>query len=449
MHSFHSFAGFAMFCCRRYRAPAATAEARVLAPAPALDSEPELDAEIESWWAAAVRLDPCPICFDEPESAFSYADVNTHSWSNHDRCDAHGICGSCMQRHVEVKLLDDGVCNIRCPGEGCRYQLLEPDLDLALGSSEHRARAKKVYATLRNQNGSLRLQSAMATAVDEGPESWVWRECQACPQCNVLAYRADGCSHLACRCGCHYCFVCGGPSGQIGGEVRYECCCCELELRGDRAYLAAWMCFKAEAQPAWGGCAEAVKAVLHQQMPRYQRELRRLERERAAEDLVRTQEEAAEAWARGVVHSTGDVLRARRSCESLGAALWRAGADVEAPLQGGSTEGLLASSSALARAEEEDEHIDEAMVAEEFDYDDVVGYVADLRGARALRRVAHGAPRRLCKEKAWAAGEKVQAKAPACARKQKQALVSDARRSVADARHIRRLRRAQKTSRDV
>jgi len=438
-----------MFCCRRRRANLNLAAAEAEG-APA--AEPlEIDPEVESWWAAAIRLDPCPICFEEPESAFQYAEVYTHSWSNHDRCDAHGICGPCMRRHVEVKLLDDGVWNIRCPGEGCRYQLLERDVDLALATSEREARAKKVYATLRNQNGSLRLQSALAAAVDEGPDSWVWRECQACPQCNVLAYRADGCSHLACRCGCHYCFVCGGPSGQFGHEHVYDCCCSELELgwSGSRAYLSAWMCFKAGTRSALGDCEEAVSAVLNMQLPRYQREQRRLERERAAEEWARTQEEAAEEWAHGVVRTTGDVLRVRRSCESLGAALWCAGADVEEPLQGAPTEGLLASSSALARAEEEDDDIDQAMVADEFHFDDVVGYLADLRGARMLRRVAHGAPRRVCKEKAWAAGEKIQARAPACAKKQKQALVSDSRRSITDARHIRRLRRVQKCSRDA
>jgi len=421
------------------------------APFAPSSTEPlEIEPEVESWWAAAIRPDPCPICFEERafDSAFQFAEVYTHSWSNHDRCDAHGICGPCMQRHVEIKLLDDGVWNIRCPGEGCRYQLLEQDVDLALGASECKARAKEVYATLRDQNGSLRLRSALAAAVDEGPDSWVWRECQACPQCNVLAYRADGCSHLACRCGCHFCFVCGGPSGQFGNEHVYECCCNNLELDGGRAYLSAWMCFKAGTRSSLGDCKETVSAVLEVQLPT-QRERRRLERERAAEEWARTQEEAAEAWAHGVVSTTVDALRVRRSCESLGAALWCAGADVEQPLQGAPTEGLLASSTALARAEEEDDDIDQVMMADEFHFDDVVGYLADLRAARMLRRVAHGAPRRVCKEKVWAAGEKIQARAPACAKKQKQALVSDSRHSIADARRIRRLRRVQKCSRDV
>merc|ERR1712050_240801 len=100
----------------------------------------------------------------------------------------------------------------------------------------------------------------------------------------------------------------------------------------------------------------------------------------------------------------------------------------------------------LARAEEEDEFVDQHMFAEEFDYDDVVGYLEDNRGTRALRRAAHGAPLRVCKEKTWVAGQKVRATAPSHAKKQKQAQVSAARHSVADARQVRRLRRAKRSS---
>jgi hypothetical protein len=52
---------------------------------------------------------PCPICFETPIDIFSYVEVQTHSWANYDRCDAHGMCRSCVQRYVEVKLLDEGI----------------------------------------------------------------------------------------------------------------------------------------------------------------------------------------------------------------------------------------------------------------------------------------------------------------------------------------------------
>lgn len=97
----------------------------------------------------------------------------------------------------------------------------------------------------------------------------------------------------------------------------------------------------------------------------------------------------------------------------------------------------------VARADEEGDDADQDSYAVEFDYDNVVGYVEDYRGGRLLRRAAHGAPRRMCKEKAWVAGEKVRATAPWRAKKQKQALVADTRHDIASARFVRSLRRAE------
>merc|ERR1712176_82068 len=95
-------------------------------------------------------------------------------------------------------------------------------------------------------------------------------------------------------------------------------------------------------------------------------------------------EQVAEAWAREQVRGTLEALRIRRACESLSAALWHAGADVDEPLLSHSTtevafEGLLANSTAAARA---DEAGDDALqsdddLALEFQYDDVVGFIDD------------------------------------------------------------------------
>merc|ERR1712217_485355 len=40
---------------------------------------------------------------------------------------------------------------------------------------------------------------------------WILREWQACPRGLSLCRRETGCSHLHCRCGCDFCFTCGGP----------------------------------------------------------------------------------------------------------------------------------------------------------------------------------------------------------------------------------------------
>merc|ERR1712093_506121 len=98
--------------------------------------------------------------------------------------------------------------------------------------------------------------------MDEGAESWVWSECQACPQCYVLSHRADGCAHLACRCGCHYCFICGGPYSMTGQPEMYQCCCEEFQLNSGEAYLVTWMCFKNDAHPALGDCRNELLKML-------------------------------------------------------------------------------------------------------------------------------------------------------------------------------------------
>jgi len=109
-------------------------------------------------------------------------------------------------------------------------------------------------------------------------------------------------------------------------------------------------------------------------------------------------------------------------------------------------EGLLAYSTADARAEEgnEDEMPGEdnssIQVAVDL-HDDVVGYIYDYHGARAQRRALQGAPRRFCVAKAYVNGQKIKAKAPARARQQKQSIVAGARQNVADARRVRMQRR--------
>lgn len=247
-------------------------------------------------------------------------------------------------------------------------------------------------------------------------------------------------------------------TGEDDWSTPPQCCCEELHLYDSRAYLAAWMCFKNDSHPALGDCKADVYTILCKQMPSFLAEERRTERERAAAEQARIIEEAAAAWARQEVRGTDDALQVRRACESLGAALWHAGADVEEPLHHISRaedafEGLLANTTAIARADEEedeDQSEDDLLfnVQLESQYDDVVlnRYVNDYRGAKELRRAAHGAPRRLRTEKAWVGGEKVRASAPARARRQKQALVVGARQSIADVRRVRTLRRSKQAN---
>lgn len=187
-----------------------------------------------------------------------------------------------------------------------------------------------------------------------------------------------------------------------------------------------------------------------------ERQQRALEEARRQEEAAQAWEEAAQAWAELQVRGTRDALARRRGHESLGAALWLAGAQVDGSLYQltstpGYHEGLLASNATAARAEEseEDEVFSEApgyvkwgpMVNRWCDGE--VGFVEDYTCIRSLRRAAHGAPRRVKTETAWVEGKKQRAKAPVRARQQKHRVVAGSRSDVANMRAVREVRRTR------
>lgn len=173
----------------------------------------------------------CPICFETNAIKVEFASVANESWENSDRCDAHGICRPCLQRYVEVKVLEEGLWNLRCPGEGCSYRLINNDVSAALVDSERREEALALHSRLRSENFAPRLDEMLASqqaAAADNPmelgscEAMLLAECQVCPNCSVLVRREGGCTHIACRCGQDFCFGCGGPMTDDGDE-----CCCE------------------------------------------------------------------------------------------------------------------------------------------------------------------------------------------------------------------------------
>jgi len=167
----------------------------------------------------------CPICFDTDGSKASYEEVQNHSWQNHDRCDAHGICRTCLQRYVEGKIFDAGSWHIRCPGLGCGYHLVDADIATSLCGSLRREEALRRHAMLRGQTCGARLEElgALASLEPGSCEQLLLEQCQVCPRCFVFARREDGCPHLVCRCGCDYCDGCGGPHADENGE--FGCAC--------------------------------------------------------------------------------------------------------------------------------------------------------------------------------------------------------------------------------
>eukprot|EP00403_Amphidinium_massartii_P019757 CAMPEP_0178431096 /NCGR_PEP_ID=MMETSP0689_2-20121128/31662_1 /TAXON_ID=160604 /ORGANISM="Amphidinium massartii, Strain CS-259" /LENGTH=363 /DNA_ID=CAMNT_0020052979 /DNA_START=122 /DNA_END=1213 /DNA_ORIENTATION=- len=181
---------------------------------------------------------PCPICLEVPSSSSAkvvYATASNHSWSNTaSRCDGHDICLSCLTKHIEVQVLSEGRSNIRCPGIGCKYHLLQQDIEQA----GPEAKVLEVWKQLREQSCQERLWEAVNDAAkkDSAAARWVVQHCQPCPTCFTLARKEQGCNHIVCRCGTDFCFACGAPHAA-------GCICHYLDAacRDGDLYFAAWL----------------------------------------------------------------------------------------------------------------------------------------------------------------------------------------------------------------
>lgn len=188
--------------------------------------------------AAAAPLQECPVCLEGAPAGerAEYARVANESWENRqDRCDAHGVCKACLQTYVEVKILDEGLWNIRCPGERCRYRLVDEDVQSALAKSSRSSEAWAKRQQLRKQSFAPRLEemlqaseaAARGAEIDETLELLL-AECQVCPACSVLVRREGGCPAMVCRCSQEFCFCCGAPLDDSEDE-----CACDEEDEGD------------------------------------------------------------------------------------------------------------------------------------------------------------------------------------------------------------------------
>jgi hypothetical protein len=109
--------------------------------------------------------------------------------------------------------------------------------------------AKKVLSTLtrlRNQSCQGRLKEIVHSIAGDQDGRWILQECQPCPKCFVLARRETGCDHIACRCGCDFCFSCGAPTD-------YGCLCPYLDekSREGTVFFAAWLRCAEESPCEW------------------------------------------------------------------------------------------------------------------------------------------------------------------------------------------------------
>lgn len=184
----------------------------------------------------------CPICFEDDGRPVEYATMSNHSWRNQ-HCDAHGICWKCLNRYVEMQILEEGRFNLKCPGIGCSYRLLPLDVERALEASEpeRKQAALERYGSMRSASHGQRLREVALLGTAGPSERWLLEECQACPQCLSLVRREDGCLHVFCRCGCDFCAGCGSPR---------DCLCSQLDKDRDIVF-AAWLRISPDSPVAW------------------------------------------------------------------------------------------------------------------------------------------------------------------------------------------------------
>mmetsp|Transcript_36512 Transcript_36512/g.83913 ORF Transcript_36512/g.83913 Transcript_36512/m.83913 type:complete len:304 (+) Transcript_36512:48-959(+) len=251
----------------------------------------------------------CIICFEKITAPRASARI-----LRGDAC-GHPYCLSCIRTYFHYKV-DDGVYHLRCPADGCSFKFSEGEWRKILGPSllivEDSATRNRCQQTLdrlkqflRKEHGGhlatvLRramqqspgasselsnltaLEEATTTAsssssiqgspssqelseeelpLDDGSQhfgAWALESCQACPSCNVIVRKEEGCDHISCTCGSHFCYGCGAP---IDGSTRNGCLCKDERCKGSMRlgmWLRKWNQIKLEAETAVEGGARHV-----------------------------------------------------------------------------------------------------------------------------------------------------------------------------------------------
>lgn len=160
------------------------------------------------------ELFTCPICMDPlvqlaasgivsekvltGKMWFAPLRKNEH-WSSQP-C-GHACCRACMAMWAESSINDQKV-NIRCPAPDCNYSLFDHDLQLLVDPvSFERHQEHKNADYLKHLKTALKEDASLT--------KWLKSHCRPCPECHVIVSRSEGCNHMQCVCGTHFCYACG------------------------------------------------------------------------------------------------------------------------------------------------------------------------------------------------------------------------------------------------
>ncbi|KAI3911171.1 hypothetical protein MKW92_033380 [Papaver armeniacum] len=189
----------------------------------------------------------CPICFDEFERDGMCATT----------C-GHLFCNMCWTQYVSIKIIDGPGClRLRCPEPSCgvavgrdmvnelvsdedkekysRYLLRSyvedqknikwcpsPDCEFSVkfvaGSSSYDVLCGSEHSfcwnCLDDAHRPVDCDTVHKWAVKNTAESenvtWILANSKNCPSCKKPIQKNEGCMHMACRCGFHFCWLCLG-----------------------------------------------------------------------------------------------------------------------------------------------------------------------------------------------------------------------------------------------
>mgnify|MGYP001026122879 CR=1 FL=1 len=111
---------------------------------------------------------------------------------------------------------------VRCAA-GAVYDIVDDAVGGAGGSCTTRACAAcpAVWCMLcRGEHTAAVSCDTYRASGEAASAAWIAGNTKPCPRCGVRGVRERGCSHIRCRCGANYCYLCLGP--YITGVYTYE-----------------------------------------------------------------------------------------------------------------------------------------------------------------------------------------------------------------------------------
>ena len=163
----------------------------------------DIDGDIMCGWCKQGHaVQQCGICL-EPSCVFFPMLPNQSQMI----CATHPFCVSCMGTYVTFKI-EEGAGDICCPDPGCQVRFGETLIKKLACRGSVTSSTLRRFREIQSNDRAERLKYVLS---GEDPALTAWAMCntQACPRCFLIVQRSDGCDHITCRCGAHFCYVCG------------------------------------------------------------------------------------------------------------------------------------------------------------------------------------------------------------------------------------------------